>query len=228
MKTKLTSIAIGVFLYAQIAHSQDNSRVLAIVKTMPTTLFDIDNTVTFGVEVPFNKHWSIQQELGWGNTWLSPWYSERNTYPSKTNWRFRTQGRYYFDEFRNNGGRMYIGMEYFRKDVFVNQLKNIGRECTSQTATCSYFEEANVRTHRAISALHFKFGYQVAVSERVIIDTFAGFGGREIVVTNNVSAQDNLQNSFQGLFDIRSLNPSNRSSPSISFGFSVGYQIKKK
>jgi hypothetical protein len=231
MKKNLISTIILVILFAKIAYCQDSSRVVAIMKTMPTTLFDFDNTVTIGLEIPFNKHWSIQQDLGWGNAPLNVWSSERDTYPTKTNWRFRTQARYYFNEFKHERGRLYVGVEYFHKAVFINQIKRIGRQCSSQSGNCAYFEEANVATHRAISAVHLKFGYQVVVYKNLVIDAFTGIGVREVVVTNDVSAEDNLNMGFGSNFafsSFRRLSPMSATYPSISLGFSIGYQFKKK
>jgi hypothetical protein len=228
MKTTAITFAIGVCLYVQLGYSQDNSQVVAIIKTMPSTVLDFDNTFTLGVEVPLNAHWAIQQDIGWGNAHTAYWQSLRNQYPNKTNWRFRTQARYYSNESKYIDGRTYIGIEYFRKDVFINELKNVGQGC-SQPFNCAYFEESNVRTHRVVSAFHLKFGCQMKFSQRLLFDVFTGFGIREIVTTNNLSPQQSNASFFpRGFFAFESLSPSRTSSGSISLGFNVGYQINKK
>jgi hypothetical protein len=57
-----------------------------ILKFTPLALFDLDNTVQAGVEVPLrNPAWTEQQELGYGHSAFNLWYAEREEHPlSKT------------------------------------------------------------------------------------------------------------------------------------------------
>ena len=191
-------------------------------------MFDIDNTFTFGAEIPFQKQYSFQQELGWGNANTNAWDSERSRYPDKTNWRLRTQVRYYFHETKKHSGRFYWGAEYFRKDIFINQVKSIGQQCNPNTGVCAYFEEMNVQTHRAINGLHIKIGFQVKNRDNLVFDFFTGFGLRNIKVSNNAPT-GGINNQLDRIFiGFNSLVPDNYTTPSIALGFSVGYEIKKK
>jgi len=224
-------LTIGFFfVFTLNVYSQDSSKVVLILKTMPTTMFDLDNTFTFGVEIPFKKVFSFQQEIGWGNPNLNVWKRERQVYPDRVNWRFRTQVRHYFHENKSHTGRLYWGAEYFRKDIFINQPRSTGRQCNAQTRVCAYFEDVNVETHRAIGGLHLKFGYQGKISNNVVLDFFMGFGLRNINVSNDADIQD--EDFFLGggiiRLDFRPTNLGNYTTPSIALGFSVGYEIKKK
>lgn len=227
---KNAQLIIGFFLvFALNAYSQDSSKVVLILKTMPTTMFDLDNTFTFGAEIPFMKVFSFQQEIGWGNANANVWQNERETYPDKVNWRFRTQFRHYFYEDKTGASRFYWGAEYFRKDVFINQPRSVGRQCNAQTGVCAYFETVNVRTHRAINGLHLKIGYQAKIGSHLILDFFTGLGIREVNVSNDVDSQNT--NTFFGrrpLFIFRSTVPGSETRASIALGFSVGYEIRKK
>ena len=77
--------------------AQDTLRPKIILKTVPTTLIDPDNTLTLGAEIPIATHWSIYQEAGWGNAALSPW-EDGKKFAGKNNFRVRTQGRYCFSD----------------------------------------------------------------------------------------------------------------------------------
>jgi hypothetical protein len=44
-----------------------------IIKTLPLSIFDLDNSITIGVEKPFNKNQSYQAEVGYGSSNRNPW-----------------------------------------------------------------------------------------------------------------------------------------------------------
>lgn len=44
-----------------------------IIKTLPLSIFDLDNSITIGVEKPFNKNQSYQAEVGYESSNRNPW-----------------------------------------------------------------------------------------------------------------------------------------------------------
>jgi hypothetical protein len=194
-------IIVGVtILLSKTAYSQDSSRVVCIFKMMPTTLIDTDNSITIGLEVPLKNQWAFQQELGWGNASMNFSEHERKVYPDRNTWRYRTQIRHYIHTFAHPNKQLYLAAEYFRKDVFVS------RDSTN--------------THKAVNGLHAKVGYQ-SVVDNFVFDAFFGLGFRYVNVTN-----DNPNAVFYGAST--QFQPFKGVLPSLSLGFSIGYQIKKK
>jgi len=208
---------------------QDTLRPKVILKTIPTTLLDPDNTLTLGVEIPIKKRWSLSQELGWGNGALNVW-GEDTMYTNKNNFRFRTQGRFYFDDPFTERGSWYIAAEYYRKEVFITEYRALGRGCNSQTWSCAYFEEGYLKTRRRVSAGHLKIGYQVLVPKRFVIDVYLGGGLRRLLVTND-AAEDAINAWIwnRSLFNFRTLRPGRYETiPSISAGLSIGILLGQR
>jgi len=209
--------------------AQDTLRSRAILKTVPTTLIDLDNTFTLGVEIPIQTRWSIYQEAGWGDAALSPW-EDGKEFASKNNFRFRTQGRYYFSDPYSERGSWYLAVEYYRKEVFINEYRALGRSCNPATGGCAYFEEGFVKTRRRVSASHIKAGYQVVVPRRLVIDLYLGGGFRKLLVTNDAE-EGAINNWFwnRELFNFRTLRPGRYETiPSISGGFSLGILLGQR
>ncbi|MEZ4905247.1 MAG: DUF3575 domain-containing protein [Spirosomataceae bacterium] len=145
-----------------------------ILKFTPSMLLDLDNTLTLGVELPLNSRWSVQQEIGWGNSQFNLW-GDDSLYPHKNNWRFRTQLRYFIFKSTTHQGGWYLAAEYFRKEVFIRQVHAFGRDCNPITGTCAYFQEGILRTRRRVSAIHGKLGYQwILPDNRISLDLYMG------------------------------------------------------
>jgi hypothetical protein len=209
--------------------AQDTIRAKVVLKFTPSMIFDFDNTFTLGAEIPLFKNWSVQQEIGWGNSYLNVW-DEKARYPDKNNWRFRTQVRYYFSNPYNTSGSWYLALEYFRKEVFIRQYQALGRQCNSLTGNCAFFEEGILRTRRRVSALHGKIGYQWLIPDRMVFDVYLGGGLRNLIVSNDDPAGQANTNLFRtDLFNTRTLRPGKYDTmPSISAGFSIGFLVAHK
>lgn len=209
--------------------AQDTIRPSVVLKFTPSMLLDPDNTLTLGAEIPFSTRWSVQQEVGWGNSYTNLW-DEHSRYPDKNNWRFRSQLRYYFTNPYSRAGGWYFALEYFRKEIFIRQYQAIGRQCNPATGTCAYFEEGFLRTRRRVSALHGKFGFQWAFPDRVVLDLYLGGGFRNLIVTNDDPlGQANINLNQTDFFNLRSLRPGKYEPiPSISAGFSFGFLLTQK
>jgi hypothetical protein len=96
-----------------------------ILKITPLALFDIDNTIQGGIELPLhNPAWTMQQEFGYGHSAFNLWQGEREQHPDRETWRFRTQIRYYF--LKNNQRSPYIAGEYLLKKTARNCSKPLG------------------------------------------------------------------------------------------------------
>jgi len=212
---------------AQTLWGQDTLKPKVILKTTPSMLLDWDNTLALGVEIPLYRHWSLQQDLGWGNSKFNLW-GDGEQYPNKNNWRFRTQLRYYFTDNSVRMGGWYFAAEYFRKEIFIVQNHAFGRDCNPTTGVCAYFEEGLLHTRRRVSALHGKMGYQWFIPDtRLVFDCYFGGGYRRLIVTND-------DPSFRGnwvrnpsLF--RPIRPQKyEPAVSLSFGFSLGILFAQK
>ena len=218
-----------LLLFTSSLQAQDTIRPAAIIKFTPSMLLDPDNTLTLGAEIPLGTRWSVQQEVGWGNSYTNLW-DEHSRYPDKNNWRFRTQLRYYVTKSASKLSGSYFALEYFRKEEFIRQYQAIGHQCNPATGTCAYFEEGFLRTRRRVSVLHGKFGYQWLVPDRMSIEIYVGGGFRKLIVTNDAPlGQANTNLGRTNLFNLRSLRPGNYAPIiSLSGGFSLGILLVQK
>lgn len=202
----------------------------AILKTIPSTLIDPDNTFTLGVEVPLSSRWSVQQEVGWGHHSFNVFSSEREQYPNRQTWRFRPQVRYYFSDISSPNGSFFIALEYFHKMVLTDQVQGVGRDCNPLTGACAYFEEMPVRTRRRVSAGHFKWGYAFQSQHRMTLEIYMGLGIRELVVTDNSGgATTNNLWARGGFLSFRPDRPGYYGTmPGVSAGFALGYAFRPR
>jgi len=209
-------------------HSQVYQSPAAIAKWTPSMLLDPDNTLTLGIEVPFTSRWSVQQEIGWGHNSFNLYSTERERFPNRTTWRYRTQIRYYLSRNPTTTGNSYIAGEYLRKNVFTDELRAVGRQCNAQTGNCAFFEEINVRSNRMVNAFHAKFGYLIITSEGLCFDIYLGAGIRDLRVTDNAGSEV-LPNLGTNFFNIRPTRAGNYGTNlGLSGGFSIGYAFRKK
>lgn len=200
----------------------------AILKTIPSTLVDPDNTLTLGVEVPLANHWSVQQEVGWGHNSFNVFSSEREQYPNRQTWRFRPQVRYYFSDISSPNGSFFIALEYFQKVVLTDRMQAVGRDCNPLTGACAYFQEIPVRTRRRVAAGHFKWGYAFESQHRMSLEIYMGLGIRELVVTDNSGGATGTNLWARGGFlTFRSERPGNYGTmPGVSAGIALGYAFR--
>lgn len=202
----------------------------AILKTIPSTLIDPDNTFTLGVEVPLANHWSVQQEVGWGHNSFNVLSSEREQYPNRQTWRFRPQVRYYFSDISSPNGSFFIALEYFEKNVLTDGAQAVGRDCNPLTGACAYFQEIPVRTRRRVAAGHFKWGYAFESQHRMALEIYMGLGIRELVVTDNSggATSNNIWNRG-GLLSFRPDRPGYYGTmPGFSAGIALGYAFRSR
>ncbi len=201
-----------------------------ILKTIPSTLVDPDNTFTLGVEVPLSGHWSVQQEIGWGHNSFNAYATERAEYPNRQTWRFRSQVRYYFSDISSPNGSFFLALEYFRKNVLTDQMMAIGQGCNPLTGACAYFQEMPVRTRRQVSAGHFKWGYAFETQHRIAIEIYMGIGIRELVVKDDSDgATSNIIWNRPGLFTFRPNRPGYYGTmPGVSAGIALGYAFRPR
>ncbi len=199
----------------------------AILKTIPSTLIDPDNTFTLGLEVPLPKRWSVQQEIGWGHNSFNVYSYERDQYPNRQTWRFRSQIRYYFNDLSSPNGSFFAALEYFHKNVTTDQLQAVGRDCNTWGG-CAYFEEVAVRTHRLVSAGHFKLGYVLITQKKMAIEIYAGLGVRGLRVKNNLDGTS-LNLLRRDFFNLRPNQPGNYGTmPGLSAGIALGYAFRPR
>ncbi len=216
----------GSVCFAQIPKPNTLGSVI-ILKITPLALFDLDNTVQIGLEVPLrNPAWTIQQELGYGHSAFNLWYGERIEHPNRETWRSRTQLRYYFrDQNRNSP---YLAGEYLFKLNREKKYESVGMECANgQFGPCAYFQNRDTHLGRFVNAFHVKWGWQFPMGKRMTFDTYVGGGIRALNVRYLGLPEDTRRNvNNTDFFDIRT-NRIGRYGPmgSFSMGFHLGWRI---
>ena len=215
------------FAYAQI--DPDESKKHIILKWSPLSMFDIDNTVQLGVEVPLrNDRFTIQQEAGYGHSSFNIWYSDFEHRPDIATIKSRTQLRYYF--FGKPKFRSYIAGEYLFKRVLTQETQWVGMDCVTNGG-CSYFTNKKVEQGRFVNAVHAKIGWQFYFSNRTSLDLFVGFGLRKARVKILTKGVENVD--FDNGWDwwVNNNNARSEVIPSVSTGFHLGFALgrfKKK
>jgi Protein of unknown function (DUF3575) len=226
----MRSLFFLLFFCTHLMYAQADKKIIAVAKFNPSMFFDPDNTITVGSEVLIKGHWTFQQEIGWGNNLFNLWLERRARFPDKNNWRFKTQIRCYFQAVDFSKSQSYWAIEYYRKDNFISQFAGIGQECNPLTGACAYFEEGILKTHRRVSALHFKIGHQWVLSEKMQLDFYFGGGVRGLVIKNNASdAITTLINNSSAVGISSTTRPGIYPTfPTVTFGFTLGYLITKQ
>lgn len=193
---------VGAVSYAQIP-KPDTLGSIIILKITPLALFDLDNTVQVGLEVPLrNPAWTIQQELGYGHSAFNLWYGERKQYPDRETWRFRSQIRYYFR--KNNQKSAYIAGEYLFKKNSEEKYESVGMDCLSgQFGPCAYFQYRDVHLGRFVNVFHAKWGGQFTIGERMLMDIYLGAGIRALVVRYLGIPKSQIPDIGRGFFPVR-------------------------
>jgi len=149
-----------------------------IIKYSPAPMFDFDNTIQFGVEIPLGKgNFALQQDLGYGNSSFSGWYHNERR-PDKDIFKSRTHLKWYFMERRRM--RAYVGPEILLKKVVYHENQWLGRECDGPWGPCSFFQNQDVRIDKNVVAGHVRFGWQFVIPSRFTFDVFTGIGFRHI------------------------------------------------
>lgn len=196
-----------------------------IIKYSPLPMFDFDNTIQFGVEVPLgNGDFALQEDLGYGNSSFSGWY-DKDDRPDKQIFKSRTHLRWYFMERRRM--RAYLGPEVLYKKVVYRDSQWAGRDCDGPFGPCSFFQNQNVRVDKNVVAGHARFGWQFITPSRFTFDVFAGVGFRHIFATSHspgvpdsqvLRIHDNWEDLDPNKSDLR---------PSAVLGFHFGIVLGK-
>ena len=224
--------SLGVFLLYSLTTAQaqipppDTLGSVIILKIAPLALFDLDNTVQAGVEVPLkNPAWTLQQEVGYGHSAFNLWFFERQEHPNRETWRSRSQIRYYFR--KRNQKSAYIAGEYLFKKNSEAKFESVGYECVGSqfNQQCAYFKNQKTHLGRFVSAFHLKWGGQIVISERWLLDMYLGAGIRALNVRYLNKYKPSVGNEFV-FFDFRTDVPGRyRPTPSFSFGVNLGYRL---
>jgi len=217
----------GTVSYAQIPKPDTLGSVI-ILKITPLALFDLDNTVQLGVEVPLkNPAWTLQQELGYGHSAFNLWYNERQRYPDRETWRFRTQIRYYF--LKQNRNSPYMAGEYLLKKNSEERYEAVGMDCATDRfggRNCAYFQNRSVHLARFVNAFHLKLGWQFSIGERMSFDTYVGGGIRALRVKYVGLPSNSFFNGRRDFLTFRNDWPGRYGpTPSLSAGFHLGYRL---
>ncbi len=221
--------ALAGFGHAQTPR-RDSLGSVILLKVTPLALFDVDNTIQVGIELPLpNPAWTVQQEMGYGHSSFNLWYGEREQHPDRETWRFRSQIRYYF--LKQNQRSLYLAGEYLFKKNSEERFDAVGMDCTFGQfgRQCAYFQNKNTHLGRFVNAFHFKFGGQFPIGERWFMDAYVGLGLRGLRV--RYLGMDNNQQVDQdpGFFSLRTNRPGIYGPfGSASLGIHLGYRLGGK
>ena len=223
---------LGLFLgFLAAAHAQvpppDTLGSVIILKLTPLALFDLDNTIQAGIEVPLpNPAWTIQQEIGYGHSAFNLWHAEREEHPRRETWRSRSQIRYYFR--KTNQRSAYIAGEYLFKKNSEEKFESVGYECIGGrfNQQCAYFKNQEVHLGRFVNAFHLKWGGQFSIGERWLMDIYLGLGIRALNVRYLGLPRNTTSDDQFDFFNIRTDIPGRyRPTGSFSMGFHFGYRL---
>ncbi|HEV7350040.1 DUF3575 domain-containing protein [Telluribacter sp.] len=196
-----------------------------ILKFAPLALFDPDNTLQVGIEIPLpDPRFSVQQEAGYGHSAFNVYPFQREEYPNRETWRFRTQLRMYYR--MNESGAGYFAAEYLFKKNSIQQLKSVGMDCASP-GQCAYFQTRNVSLGRFVNAFHLKAGWQYYLAPRMNLDVYFGLGMRNLTVRTLGQENEQLRNNSNSLWF--GTDQPGRYGPigSFTFGFHLGWVLGK-
>jgi hypothetical protein len=217
-----------IFLLSSSVSAQidaESAKDHVIIKFSPLPLFDADNTVQFGVEVPFGKSgFSVQQDLGYGKSSFNIWYTDYSNPPDKEIFKSRTQLRYYYFDARRVRG--YVGGEFLFKKVVYRDNQWVGMEC-GDFGTCSFFQNKDIKIGRYVAAGHVRMGWQFYFGSRMTMDLFTGFGLRNINVRAITPGLENARYSRPREMWSNTAPGSNEVVPSLVLGFHFGIVLGK-
>lgn len=211
--------------FAQLFDVETTKRHV-IVKYSPAPMFDFDNTIQFGVEIPLGKgNFSLQQDLGYGPSRMSAWHRYDDDGPDKQTFKSRTHLRWYFMEKRRM--RVYVGPEFLYKKVVYREAQWVGKDCDGPYGPCSFFQSQDVRIDKNVVAGHARFGWQFVKQNRFTFDVFTGVGFRHIFNTSHSPGVPESQ--VRGIDDVWEYLRPNESDlrPSAVMGFHLGIVLGK-
>lgn len=211
-------------LFAQF--DVESSKRQVIIKYSPLPMFDFDNTIQFGLEIPLGKgNFSLQQDLGYGPARMNAWQNDRDDDPDKQTFKSRTHLHWYYMERRRM--RAYVGPEVLYKKVVYRQSQWVGNDCDSPFGPCSFFRNQNVRVDKNVIAGHARFGWQFITPSRFTFDLFTGIGFRHMFVTSHSPGiPDSEVQSIDDIWEDLKPNESDLR-PSAVLGFHLGIVLGK-
>lgn len=226
-KGLLTTFALLCVVCSCLAQFDvESTKRHVIIKYSPLPMFDLDNTIQFGVEVPLGKgDFSLQQDLGYGPRRMSAWQYDDDDAPDKQTFKSRTHLRWYFVEKRRM--RAYVGPEFLYKKVVYRETQWVGKECDGMYGPCSFYQSRDVRVDKNVVAGHARFGWQFIKPSRFTFDVFTGVGFRHIFNTSHTPGVPSSE--VHGVDDLWEYIKPNDSDlrPSAVLGFHLGIVLGK-
>lgn len=234
----LAVLLLVVFATKTQAQTNDSLLSAPILKLLPSHIFDIDNSLTLGLEVPLtNKRFSVQGDIGFGrnslNIWQRAnfWQGQGRDDVNVETWRTRFQIKYYLIQKRYLG--YYVGLQYSFKKNIVKQWQTFGQDCSGSdpwTQICAYQEQKLTTKGRFVNSYGMITGLQWKDRGRFTVDLYLGLGIRNLNVRylNNSSNPSLNRESDILFFSILPLRVgSYELTPYLYHGIYVGYALKK-
>ncbi len=224
MKHLFATILLIVSISSQ-AQRADSLLARPILKVLPFHLFDLDNSLTLGMELPFkNSPYTIQTDIGYGQQSWNIWEAIKSPKDIVETWRLRVQWRYYFTKKLKRG--YYVAMQYAFKKNTIREWESIGKDCVDNN--CAYSENIITTKGRFASGLSMMSGWQWQGKTRWSFDLYLGLGFRTLNVKYLGSEQYNTSRLGGGFLDFGIYNRNIGSyGPYLDLfhGFYVGYAL---
>lgn len=223
MKRRFSKNILFLFLFLLILLSARNSSAkddfhytkLAF-KFAPLALVDWVSvpSVTGGLEYFINPQYSLEATYGWVFNPQIP--NLRAPKGFKTN----AELRKYLHPERNKKLRMYFALEYFYRSLSYGTNNSFGD-------SIHYNEEYNVKKN--VWGLNTKFGFQLTILHRALLDVYAGPGIRFKNVRHyNRSHPEDAFYSFEWIASQDRDRAGSYVVPSLALGFKIGYILFKR
>ena len=196
-----------------------------VVKFAPLSLFDIDNTIQFGLERLVSQHSAVQLELGYGPQGMNLWQSSQNErYSNREIWRGRAEWRYYFEKTDQPRGQ-YVALEGFYKQVNVRESGTAGVGCT--TGPCQYYQLFSSPLQKYVWGGHVKYGQQFSLlaNDRLLADFYLGLGFRRRIIDRFQPNGNTFYYRSAGLTLFDSFSNTPYALISLAYGAKIGYSF---
>ena len=195
-----------------------------VVKLAPLSLFDIDNTIQFGLERLVSQHGAVQVEFGYGWQGLNLWQSSQNErYSNREIWRGRVEWRHYLNKTNQPRGR-YMAVEGFYKQVNVRESGTVGVGCTA--GPCQYYQLFSSPLQKYVWGGHVKFGSQMTPirgKNRLLLDMYVGLGFRRRMIERFQPSGDSFYYRSAGYTLFDSFSGTSYTLISLSYGARLGW-----
>jgi hypothetical protein len=208
-----------------------------VIKFAPLSLFDVTNTIQFGVEHLQQRGrgaWQVEVGYGSGTFALYPLYKNGDRQRSLETWRGRAEYRLYEKSSQRWGGPSYrrprgnyVAFEGFFKQVNNREAGSVGQGC--EDGSCRYYQyyQTPVMTYNVGG--HVKVGTQFWLSSNRegghwLMDIYGGLGFR-LIATERPGLPADGQQRYSQNYEVFDYQSGRSVIPSITMGLKLGFAL---